>query len=122
MALVGEWVDADLARTARLLCPQVRALLLEVEHGAQQLARELYWEFGAAVRVGGLADVRVRFNGSPQTGELVLCDRDQLPEWSMELPGVCLPEQLETIALLNALWQAGRIDVKDLYLRHKKRF
>lgn len=117
VALTGEQVDADLARTARLLCPRVRTLLLEVGYGGERLARELYWEFGAAVGIGGQADVRVRFSGTSRPGELVLCGRPELLGLKLELPpGLCVPEQLEPAPVLSALWQAGRIHATDLFL------
>lgn len=114
VALVGEGVDADLARVARRLCPRVRTLLLEVSYGAQRLARELYWEFGAAVSVGGEADVRVRFSGPAQPEELTLCDVPELLGLELEAPGLELPEELEPLPLLTALWQAGQIHLEEL--------
>lgn len=119
VVLVGEQMDSDLVRTAHLLCPRVRVLGLEVGRGGERLARELYREFGAAVSFGGQADVRVRFSGPAQPGELVLCRRPELLGITVEAPALCLPEQLEPVPLLTALWQAGRIDVKDLRLRYK---
>ena len=119
VALAGEQVDGDLARTARLLCPRVHTLRLEVGRGGDRLARELYQKFGAAVSVGGRADVRGRFSGPVKGDEWVLCHRSKCLEMTVEAPGLCLPEQLEPVPLLTALWQAGRINVKDLRLRDK---
>ena len=116
VALAGKQVDADLARTAQLLCPCVRTLLLEVGYGGERLARELYWEFGAVAVTSGQADVHVRFSGAPKIGELVLCGRPELLGLELELPGICLPEQLEPAPVLSALWQAGRIHATDLFL------
>lgn len=39
IALRGERVDADLVRAARLLCPRVRTLVIQVPRGGEQLAR-----------------------------------------------------------------------------------
>ena len=36
---------------------------------------------------------------------------------SVEAPGLHLPEELERMPFITALWQAGRIDVKDFCLR-----
>lgn len=120
VALLGEHVDGDLARTARLLCPWVRTLMLGVEYGGERLARELYWEFGAAVSVGDEADVRVRFSGPGQPGELVLCGVPELLGLELKAPELVLPEELEPMPLLTVLWQAGRMDVKDLRLRLRR--
>lgn len=117
VALAGERVDGDLARTAHLLCPRVHTLLLEVECGGELLAMELYRKFGAAVNTTGRAAVCARFSGAGQGGELVLCGRPELRDLQVEVPGLSLPEQLEPIPLLTALWQAGRVDVKDFCLR-----
>lgn len=114
VVLAGERVDGDLARAACLLCPRIHTLLLEVERGGERLARELYREFGAAVSVGGQADVRVRFSGSKQPGELVLCHRPDLLGMRMEAPGLCLPEQLEPMPLMTALWQSGRLERNEI--------
>lgn len=114
VALVGEQVDGDLARAARLLCPRVRVLLLEVERGGERLARELYREFGAAVSAGGRAHVRVRFSGPARPGELVLCHGAELLGMRVEAQGLCLPERLEPLPLLTALWQSGRLDVNEM--------
>ncbi len=119
VALAGEQVDADLARTARLLCPRVRTLLLEVGYGGERLARELYWEFGAPVGIGGQADVCVRFSGASRPGELVLCGKPELLGLKLELPGICLPEQVEAVPVLSALWQAGKINASDLFVCDK---
>lgn len=114
VALVGERVDGDLVRAARALCPRVRTLVLEVGYGRERLARELYWEFGAAVSVGTQADVRVRFSGPAQTGELALCGQVELLGLELETPGLELPEELEPLPLLAALWQAGLLRLEEL--------
>lgn len=120
VALRGEHVDADLARAARLLCPQVRALDIQVERGGERLARELYWEFGAALCSGEPADVAVRFGGPGQEGELVLCGAPELLGLTLAVRGAALPEGLEAIPLITALWQAGRLNVRQLcVVEHK---
>jgi len=114
VVLVGEQVDGDLARTAHQLCPSVRMLHLGAGRGGERLARELYREFGAAVSFGGRADVRVRFSGPAQPGELVLCGRPELLGMCVEAPELCLPERLQPMPLLTALWQSGRLDLKEM--------
>lgn len=117
VALAGERVDADLARAAYLLCPKIRTLLLEVGDGGERLAMELYRTFGAAVRTEGRADLTVRFGGESRGGEMVLCGRPELLGVTVELPGFSVPEALEPMPFLTALWQTGRVNVKDFRLR-----
>lgn len=121
VALRGESVDADMARAARLLCPRVRSLVIRVDRGGERLARELYWEFGAAVRPEGKADVAVRFGGVGQEGELVLCGSvPELLGLKVEASGLTLPEELEPLPLLTALWQAGRLGAEGLRVAPNK--
>ena len=115
IALRGERVDAELARAARLLCPRVRTLIIQVPRGGEQLARKLYWEFGAAVSPEGKADAAVRFSGRRQDGELVLCgSMPELQGLEVKAPGLDLPEELEPLPVLTALWQAGRLELEQL--------
>jgi len=114
VALRGEYVDAELARTARLLCPQVRTLIIQVVWGGERLVRELYREFGAVAPPGAQADVAVRFGGEGGPGELVLCGQPELLGLDLEWPGITLPEELERLPLLTVLWQAGRLSLEEL--------
>lgn len=115
IALRGERVDAELARAARLLCPRVRTLIIQVPRGGEQLARELYWEFGAAVSPEGETDAAVRFSGRGRDGELVLCGpMPQLLGLELKAPGLDLPEEPEPLPVLTALWQAGRLELEQL--------
>lgn len=118
--LRGDYVDSDMARTARLLCPRVRSLNIRVDRGGERLARELYWEFGAAPRSEGETDVTVRFGGVGQEGELVLCgSTPELLELKLEAPGLELPQELEPLSLLAALWQAGRLELEEIQVTAK---
>lgn len=117
IALRGERVDGDLARAARVLCPRVRTLIIQVPRGGEQLARELYWEFGAAVSPEGEADAAVRFSGQRQEGELVLCGpAPELLGLKVNAHGLALPDELEPLPVLTALWQAGRLEREQLYI------
>lgn len=109
VALRGEYADADLTRTARLLCPKVRALIIQADRGGERLARELYLEFGAVVPPCVEADAAVRFGGERQPGELVLCGKPELCGLELSVPELELPEGLEALPLLTALWQTGRL-------------
>lgn len=114
VTLTGEQVDGDLARTAHLLCPRVHTLRLEVGRGGERLTMELYREFGAAVCAGGQADLCIRFSGEPRPGELVLCGVPELLGLGLKVHGLELPQELEPVPLLTALWQAGLLNVEEL--------
>lgn len=114
VALRGECLDAQLSRTAWLLCPKVRAVVVQVEWGGERLVQELYREFGAAAPPGVEADVAVRFSGAGTPGELVLCGRPNLLGLGLEPSGIILPEEVEPLPLLTALWQAGSLSPEQL--------
>ena len=114
VALRGEYVDADLERTARLLCPRVRTLIIQVEWGGERLARELYRTFGAATQPERKPNAVVRFSGERKPGELVLCGQPELLGLEMEPESLTLPEDLEEMPLLTALWQSGRLSLEEL--------
>lgn len=114
VALRGDCVDADLDRAARLLCPKVRTLIIQVERGGERLTRELYRTFGAAPRPEGQADVVARFSGIGRPGELVLCGQPELFGLELEAEGLALPKGLEPMPLLTALWQSGRLSLEEL--------
>ena len=52
VTLRGAAAKGDLTRTAQLLCPRVRRLIIDAPAGGRELAGRLYWEFGAGVAVG----------------------------------------------------------------------
>lgn len=109
VVLRGEYVDGELERTARLLCPKVRTLIIQTQWGGERLARELYRTFGAALQPEGQADVVVCFSGPGRPGELVLCGQTELLGLKLEAEDLTLPGGLEPMPLLTALWQAGRL-------------
>lgn len=114
VALRGDCVDADLARTARQLCPKVRTLIIQTQWGGERLARELYQTFGAAPQSEGRPDAVVRFSGKGKAKELVLCGQPELLGLKLEAEGLILPECLESMPLLTTLWQAGRLSLEEL--------
>lgn len=119
VALRGRRVDQDLERTARLLCPVVRELVIDAPAGGEALARALYWEYGIAVRPDGGADVSVRFGGEPAEKGLLLCGpAPDLGGVSVTAPEIAVPEELESLPVLSALWQAGRLREKDFRLSY----
>lgn len=114
VALRGEHVDGDLERAARMLCPKVRTLLIQVDWGGERLSRELYRDFGAALQPEGRPDVAVRFGGKEQPGELVLWGDLEHSGLELETEGKTLPEGVEPMPLLTALWQSGRLSLEEL--------
>ena len=117
VALRGESVDADLVRTAHMLCPRVRSVTVEAARGGERLMQELYWEFGA-VAASQTADAAVRFGGAAQEGELVLCGRvPNLLGLGLEVPELELPGEMQPLPLLTALWQAGRLGLEEIHVR-----
>ena len=119
VVLRGDHVDAELAAAARKLCPMVRRLAVDTKRGAQQLSRELYWQYGAAVESGqaGRDWLSVRFNGENLGENLVLCGGPCLMGLEVYAPGLTVPEELEPAAVLTALWQAGLLGTEELCVR-----
>lgn len=120
VALRGEYVDGDLVRTAHLLCPRVRTLLIQVEQGGEKLTRELYRTFGAGVPLCAQADVAVRFGGGGEEGELVLCGRPELLGWELDVPELVFPEEVQPLPLLTVLWQVGGVNLDQIRVFDKK--
>lgn len=114
VALRGEYVDRDLAGVARLLCPRVRTILIQVRQGGEKLTRELYREFGVGTAARARPDVAVRFGGDGEEGELVLCGRPDFLGLELDAPERVLPEETEPLPLLTALWQAGGLDLGEI--------
>jgi len=117
IALRGRGVDQALARAARLLCPTVRELVIDAPFGGERLAKQLYWDYGVAVCPGGGADLSVRFGGTPEAGEegFLLCGpRPDLGGLALTAPAVAVPEELEELPVLCALWEAGRLGEGEL--------
>ena len=115
--LRGEYADSDLARTAWLLCPRVRQLVLDVSVGGDRLARELYWQYGAAVCLRGQeqAQISVCFDGEKRDSELALCRPEpELLGMELRVDGLDVPEDLEPASVLTALWQAGRVPDRNI--------
>ena len=120
VALRGEYVDSDLTRTAHLLCPRVRTLLVQVGQGGDKLTRELYRTFGAGAPHCAQADVVVRFGGAGEDGELVLCGRPELLGLELDAPDLMLPEEVQPLPLLTVLWQTGGLNLDQIRVLDNK--
>lgn len=117
IALRSRGVDSALERTARLLCPTVRELVIDVPFGGERLAKRLYWDYGVAVCPGGGADLSVRFGGTPEVGEegfLLYGSKPDLGALALTAPGLTVPEELEPLPVLCALWESGRLGEEEL--------
>lgn len=116
VVLRGDHVDADLSAAARKLCPLVRRLAVDTQRGAQQLSWELYWRYGAAVEPGQTDGtwLSVRFNGENCGEDLVLCAQPRLMGLEVYAPGLAVPEELEPVPVLTALWQAGLLSAQQI--------
>ncbi len=112
VALRGSRADRDMARTARLLCPTVRRIIIAAPSGGEKLARDLRWEFGipvlppeetgaVALCFDGGADVREPalelYGLRPNLGGLRICGQDMEEEDRCDLQ------------LLAALWERGKM-------------
>lgn len=119
--LSGRRVSRPLFQAALTLCPQVRALVIDVPSGGAELAQELRREFGAAVVTdpGALpVHVRAYFSaGAGRAGELCLWGPvPDLAGFRLEAPGLALSERIETLPFLALLWEEGRISAKDIQI------
>lgn len=118
VALRGLRADPDMARTAALLCPRVRHLIITAPQGGERLALWLRREFGIPVlpqEEGG--QVGLYFSpgaGGEETVRLTLYG----PEPDLAGLALSVPELAEEdrsdLPLLSALWQGGRLEKGDL--------
>lgn len=112
VVLRGEYPDSDLAAAARALCPLVRQVVVDTDRGSEVLQRSLLRQFGAAVRTPhrGEPVLNVRFSGPPRGEPLILCRPAVLAGLRVDAPCVVLPETVERIGTLCALWQLGVLE------------
>ena len=116
-------VSRDVERSARLLCPVVRELFIDAGAGGRALAEALYREFGAAVCPEGRgAPVALCFDGERPAGEegclLRLWGREpDLAGLELAAPSLTVPEELEALPVLSALWESGRLKGEELTVK-----
>ena len=116
VAISGMRVDGDMFRTAAVLCPKVRRLVISAR-GGEHLARRLRDEFGMPVLPPGEpAQLELCFHPGGQTGteaRLELYGREaNLDGGRLFHPG--LGPQGDALPLLCALWERGKLDVQGL--------
>lgn len=118
VALRGNRVNRAFYQAALELCAHVRALIIEAPSGGPALAKYLHEEYGVPILEGGRAELAVNFSpGSFEKTAQTLCLFDPEPILSglnILLPGRELPGSFETLPLLSALWETGKIDLSDL--------
>ena len=108
LLLKGEQESGDMERVARLLCPLVRNIAIDVP-GRANLAAGLRREFGLPVLPARnvQADLTVFFSPVPM-----------LPELDFQIAGeLSLPAEYDPLPILSVLWESGRIQVEDIVLK-----
>lgn len=107
LCLKGEREEVDMERVARMLCPFVRNLIIDVPRGGF-LAQRLRQEFGMPILpVGsGAADLTVDFDSGPR----LLGVRFMLK--NEEMPNDC-----EALPLLSVLWETGRVKTEEIVIQ-----
>lgn len=107
LCLKGEREEPDMERVARMLCPMVRNLIIDVPRGVL-LAQRLRQEFGMPILpVGsGTADLTVIFDSGPRLFgvRFMLKNRE-------------LPKDCEILPLLSALWETGRVKREEIVIQ-----
>lgn len=118
----GERVTRSMRMAALSLCPQVRHLLIAAPVGGEALRRELRREFGVPALEDGPArrpHLAVHFTPAAGRGERVVDLAG--PEPALEGFGFShrtetLPGDCQTLPLLCALWESGRLDPADIVI------
>lgn len=116
VTLCATRADDAFVRAARFLCPQVKRLTLCVQRGGENLATQLYREFGAAVELGGEGQgLRVCFEGTDDPEALDVCrPRLCMPGLVLNVPGAELPCDWPADCVLTVLWESGRIGTQRI--------
>lgn len=107
LQLTGARESVEMERTARTLCPLVRNLAIDVPEGGT-LAVRLRREFGLPILPAraARADLTLRFDPAPVLeGAVFTLARSELPA------------ECESLPLLSALWESGRVKTEEIILR-----
>lgn len=107
VALSGARESSDMERVAMALCAMVRNLVIDVPGGGA-LAARLRREYGLPVLPAQAvrADLTLRFDPGP------VLEGAQFLLKQAELPRDC-----ETLPLLSALWESGRVKTEEITIR-----
>lgn len=116
VTLCAARADEPLVRAAHFLCPKVKRLSLCVQQGGERLCAQLYWQYGAAVELGGEgAGLRVCFDGTEDPRALdVRHPKERLPGLLLGVDGLDLPAEWPGDSVLTALWQSGYIRLEQI--------
>ena len=104
LCLHGNRESPEMARSALALCPLVRGLVIDAPGGA--LAARLQREFGLPILPArsARAHLALTFDPSPNlTGKFTL-------------QAARLPEGFDSLPLLAALWESGRVKTEDIQI------
>lgn len=107
LSLKGEREEPDMERVARMLCPLVRNLIIDVPQKGD-LARNLRWEFGMPILPAGSGEnsLTLAFDSGPI-----------LPGIQLELKKKELPKECERLPLLSVLWENGRVKMEEIIIQ-----
>lgn len=106
--LRGERESGEMERVARLLCPMVRGIAIDVSKGSA-IAVMLRKEFGLSVlpACSVQADLTVNFDPAPTLFGV-----------EFEIAGdLTLPLDYDSVSILSALWENHRIKTEDILLK-----
>lgn len=114
VVLTGPRLSGEMADCALRLCPQVRALGVDVPGAGTDFARSLQAGYGLPMLPpGAAADLRVAFGPGPDGAALRLYDPPELDGLRLTAPELSLPPALEP-QLLTLLWEEGRVRREQL--------
>lgn len=107
LCLKGEREEPDMERVARMLCPLVRNLIIDVPQEGF-LAQHLRREFGMPVLPisSAVANLTLIFDSGPI-----------LPGIRLELKQKSVPKDCEMLPLISVLWENRRIKTEEIIIR-----
>lgn len=117
VALRGNRVSRPFFQAAVQLCARVRGLVVEAPSGGGALADHLRREYGVPVLEEGRGELTVGFSQSGGDGETQLRLYGPEPDllgMALGLTEKRLPPEFDTLPLLAALWEEGRISQDEL--------
>lgn len=121
VALRASRVDRDMARSAALLCGQVRHIIIDAPQGGEELAVRLHREFGLPVlppEEEGVLALRFDHGAASRENALELYGlHPDLAGLLIRAPGLAEEDQ-EDIQVLTALWQGGKLPRESLNITY----
>lgn len=119
VVLAGRWASPPLCAAALGLCPVVRRIVVSAPSGGDRLARQLQREYGLPILERcAEAHLVLLFSetGTPvEAPVLRLCAPvPDLLGLSLRPENADLPADCEALPLMAALWETGRLDIRDI--------